>query len=60
MSYKYKIFEHHDRELYIGIDVDNELEISMDNEDYVSLSTWLTKEQALELAEFIIEGYKDE
>lgn len=60
MSWKHKEFKCGKTTLDIEIDFENELEIYVENSYDENARIWLTKEQALELAEFITEGYKDE
>lgn len=60
MNWKHKEFKYEENVLEVEIDIENELEVYIENSFNEHMRTWLTKEQALELAEFIIEGYKDD
>lgn len=60
MIWKHKEFQCEKTKVYVEIDGnDKELEIYIESSYDENSTAWLTKEQALELAEFIIEGYKD-
>ena len=59
LSWKTTTFKKDGKQLDVDIDTDRELEIYIENSYNENISFWMTKEQALELAEFIIEGYKD-
>ena len=60
MSWKTTTFKKDGKQLDVDIDTDRELEIYIENSYNENISFWMNKEQALELAEFIIEGYEDE
>ena len=60
MTWKHKEFKYEENVLEVEIDIENELEVYVENSFNEHMRTWLTREQALELAEFIIEGYKND